>query len=320
MYKSRRRDRFPLGALAWRESPDMEYTTMPSLAPPQHHALRRPECPLLQLPAELRNQILRYVVTQPEPIALHELGAPFTINVNILSTCRQLRDEARYFLYHENVLGIGIDSRGSVSSLLFSRSHSICEYRAEEPVAEASALFLDRFSHFQIRLLNRSRPDSLRMAIKRIERGFKTKHITVVLPPRNPVQPLMTPSATPFRNYPQIFNPLLPFATLRCASFNVLRSDGSPANSHFGTMIDLVTSERPSIDMAQKYHDVQRSARAVQRMLLPPSDLLQHFDVLCTALFEHVRELCQSANASDQDAFVIACEKFECCYRQLQDL
>ncbi|KAJ9617251.1 hypothetical protein H2200_000972 [Cladophialophora chaetospira] len=291
----------------------------PGSAPSQQEATQQ-QCRLLRLPAELRIQILRYLVTQTEPITLHQPDAPFTIDVNILSTCRQLRDEARPFLYRGNVLDIGIDSRGSVSSLLFSRSHSICEYRAEEAVNEVSGLFLDRFSRFQIRLLNRSRPDSLRMAIKRIEHGFKSKHVTVVLPSRTPGQlPMMQPGPR-FRLYPQLSNPLLPFATLRCASFNVLYSDASPANVQFGGMMDLVTSNRPCIDMSQRCHDVHRSARAVQRILLPASNLFHEFDKLCTALFEHVWELCQCANKSDQDAFVIACEKFDYCYCQLMEL
>src|SRR4051812_21365201 len=88
-------------------------------------------------------------------------------------------------------------------------------------------------------------------AIKRIEHDLNNKHITVVLPPRNPARSPSPPLATRLNNYPQIDSPLSPFSVLRCASFNVLNSDASPADAQFDTLIDLVTSNRPPIDMAQ---------------------------------------------------------------------
>lgn len=297
----------------------MAYTNTPSIASPQHES-SQPLSRLLELPGELRNRILRYIVTQSEPITLRHREATFTIDVKILTTCKQLRDEASSLLYHENLFEIEIDSLGSITSLHFSKYQSICEYRTEEAVTEVSALFLDRFSHFQFRLIDARRPDSLRKAIERIEHGLNNKHITVILPPRNPGRGPTPPSATRIRNYPQIVSPLSPFSALRCASFLVLNDDASPADAQFGTLIDLVTSNRPPIRMAQKYHDVQRSARAVDKMLLPSGDLVRDFKKLRTVLFGHVRELCQSVNKSDQDAFVIACEKFESCYRQIEDL
>ncbi len=302
----------------WRIRLD-SHTNMPTRAASQHEALQ-PLSSLLQLPAELRNQILRYLVTQPEPITLYNPDSPFTINVNILYTCRQLRTEATWFLLHKNVFEIAIDSRGPVVSLLFSKYHSVCEYRADEAVAEVSTLFLDRFSHFQFRLPNNRRPDSLRRTMKRIEQGLNNKHVTVVLPPRSLAQSLVPPSATRSRNYPHIDNPLSPFSALRCASFNVLDGIASLANAQFGVLIDLVRSDRPPIDMAQRYHDLQRSARAVDRMLPPSSELVEEFGLLHTALVEHVWEACQAANKSDQDAFIMSCERFEDCYRQIQDL
>ncbi|KAK5062469.1 hypothetical protein LTR84_004541 [Exophiala bonariae] len=294
---------------------------MSTIVSPQHE-VTQPLSRLLELPGELRNRIVRYVVTQPYPIALRQdqEEAPFTIDVRILYTCKQLRDEASSFLHDENIFEIEVDSHGSVTSLHFTKYHSICEYRAQEVVSEVSALFLDRFSHFQFRLLDTRSPDSLRKAIQRIAYSLNNKHITVIPPRRNPTRRATAALATRVRDYPQIDSPLSPFSTLRCASFSVLDHNGSVADADFGTLIDLVTSGRPPICMAQKYNDVERSARAVDKMLILPGDLLQDFGKLRTVLFKHLRELCQCANKSDQDTFMIACERFESCYRQIQEL
>lgn len=303
----------------------MAYIHMLSTISPQQNASLQQETPqtpseLLQLPGELRNRILRYIVTQPTPITLRHAEAPFTIAINILYTCRQLKEEACSLLYHENVFEIEIDSLGSITSLHFSKYQSLSEYRGEEAVTDIGSVFLDRFSRFQFRLLDARRPDSLRKAIKRIEHSFNNKHITVILPPRNSTRSLIPPPAIRLRNYPQINSPLSPFSTLRCASFHVFNSDASSADGQFGTLIDLVKSHRPRIDMAQKYNDVQRSARTVDRMLLRSSDMTMDFELLRTALFEQMREVYENASKSDQDAFSVACETFEGYYHQIQDL
>lgn len=303
----------------------MAYTNLLSPISPQQEASPQPETSqtpreFLQLPGELRNRILRYIVTQPEPITLRHAEAPFTIAINILYTCRQIKEEACSLLYHENVFEIEIDSLGSITSLHFSKYQSLSEYRGEEAVAEVGSVFLDRFSRFQFRLLDARRPDSLRKAIKRIEHSFNNKHVTVILPPPNSTRSLGPPSAIRPHNYPQINSPLSLFSTLRCASFHVFNSDASSADWQFKSLIDLVKSQRPRIDMAQKYYDVQRSARTVDRMLLRSSDLTRDFELLRTALFEQMREVYENASKSDQDAFVGACETFESCYHQIQEL
>ena len=266
----------------------------------------------LALPGELRNRILRYVVTQPEPVALRYRDAPFSIDVNILYTCKQLRDEARSFLYDENVFEIEVDGQGLTASLHFSRRHSICEYRSPEAITEVSDLFLKTFRNFRFRLLDARWPDSLRRTIKYIEPCLANKRLTVILPPgRRPRND---------RRYPVIGNPLASFSILRCASFEVVSSDGSRNDPQFSQLIELVTSDREPIDMAQQYYDIQRSMRAVDKMLLPSDNLLRDFNDLRNELSDHVRQICDSVNRSDQDAFLLIRARFEDLYCQIRDL
>jgi len=278
---------------------------------------------LLQLPGEVRNQILRHVVTQPEPIALRRLGSSFTIDVNVLHTCRQLRDEARFFLYNENTLEIEIDSLRMITSLHFSKRHSICEYRAEEAIAEVSVTFLERFSRFQFRFLDARRLGSLHRAIGCIKHCFKDKHVTVILPlpksARAGDDPLVL-AAPRLRKYPQLHSPLLPFSLLRCMSFSVRSEDPDYDPTQHEKLVDLVMSDRPIVDMARLYEDAQRSARAVDRMLVPIYVSAQGFDTLRVDVFESMWTMCESAGRSDQDAFLLQAERFENCYRHIQEL
>lgn len=297
----------------------MTEQSVPSAVFQDEHALQAPS-PLLQLPGELRNQILRYVVTQPEPIALRRARSPFSIDLSILSCCRQLRDEATGFLYQENVFEVEVDSHGLVTSLHFSKHHLICEYRAEEAVAEISKVFLEKFARFQFRFRDTRTPDSLRGAIKRIAPRLSNKHLTIILPPPRDHRRMPTAGTTRPRAYPNIVNPLSPFSLLRCASLAVIEDHANYAKSQHEKLIDLVTSGRPSIDMTQQYNDLQRSARAVDRMLMPPVHSLGDYELLRQALFEHMHESCEHANRSDQDAFLQAVGRFEDCYRQMQEL
>jgi len=290
-------------------------------SPSQDQTLRS-RSRLLQLPGEVRNQILRHVVTQPEPIALRRPDSPFSIDVSVLYTCKQLRDEARFFLYHENIFEIEIDSLGTITSLHFSKLHSICEYRAEEAIREVSVTFLERFSRFQFRFQDARRLDSLRRAMGYIKHCFKDKHVTVILPSPKPVRAGNDPltAAMRLRKYPQLHSPLLPFSLLRCASFSV-RSDGPDHDpTQHEKLVDLVTSDRPMIDMARLYEDVQRSARAVDKMLVPTYVSTEGFDILRVDVFESMWTMCESASRSDQDAFLLQAEKFEDCYRCIQEL
>jgi hypothetical protein len=247
--------------------------------------------------------------------------ATWAIDLNVLYTCKQLNCEATSILHHRNTLEVEIDSMGTVASLHFSKHHSICEYRAPEAITEVASLFLEKFQHFQFRFLDARRPDSLRKAIKLVQRSLVQKHVTVIAPsPRLPR--LATQLSTHRLNsrYPRVDSALSCFSILRCASFSVRTTDPDQDPADYHHLVDLVTGDRPQCDMVEMYYDLQRSVRAVDKMLLPSSASLPRFDMLYLQLLEHMRDMSQSANRSEQDAFLRQCKEFEDCYCQIQEL
>ena len=69
-------------------------------------------------------------------------------------------------------------------------------------------------------------------------------------------------------------------------------------------LIELVTSNRPVLDMTREYEDAQCSARNVVRMLVPEG-FSQDYERLGDQVFERLAAMCESANRSDQDAFLV---------------
>jgi hypothetical protein len=292
---------------------------MHSAAPPQYDTLQSRSRVLL-LPGELRNQILRYVVTQSEPLDLCNLRTPFNIDVSVMYVCKQLRDEARFFLYHENTLELGIESMGTVTSLHFSRHHSMCEYRAEEAVRDISSVFLERFLHFQFRFVDARFLGSLRRTISAIKHYFRNKHIKVILPPPKERGTAYQAATLPRVSlYPYINSPLSCFSLIRCASLSVSSPVFNYNLNQYKKLIELVTSNRPVLDMTREYEDAQCSARNVDRMLVPDG-CFQDYERLGDQVFERLAAMCESANRSDQDAFLIEQEEFERCYREIKEL
>ncbi len=207
---------------------------------------------LLQLPFELRSQILRLVVTQAEPIDLCSLEAPFSIDLRVMYVCNQLRDEARPLLYEENTLGVGIESTGQVAFLHFSRYHSLCEYRTQEAVADIVSVFLERFSRFQFRFsVNARNMASLHTAMKAIQYCFLDKHITVILPLQKRFRVArQTPTSATVPFYPRAHNLLSSFSIIRCSSFAITSVFADFDLSQHEKLIRLVTSNEPIIDTA----------------------------------------------------------------------
>lgn len=72
-----------------------------------HHTLISP---LLSLPGEIRNKILRVLLTHETPIVIHSFGTlkppkpvKLYLTPNIIQVCRTLHDEGRSILYGENL-------------------------------------------------------------------------------------------------------------------------------------------------------------------------------------------------------------------------
>ena len=59
-------------------------------------------CPLLQLPAELRNEIWQLALVRDEPIRIFHPGMGARLEPALLATCKQIRNEAQDMLYSEN--------------------------------------------------------------------------------------------------------------------------------------------------------------------------------------------------------------------------
>lgn len=235
--------------------------------------------------------------------------------------CKQLSDEARSLLYADNTLEVGIESlRGTVATLHFSRYHSTCEYRAKEANEDISSVFLERFSHFQFRFADARQLGSLRRAINAIKHNFQNKHITVILPPpKERRTPSHAPTAPMVPLYPRINSTLLCFSLIRCASLSII----SPVSGYDVTqhkfLVDLVTSNRPVVDMARVYESAQSSARNVKRMLVPDG-FFQEYQRLQGRLFRCLAAMCESANRADQDVFLKEQEGFEGWYREVEEL
>ena len=301
------------------QCPHTKPAAMHSAAPSQE-GTPRARSRLLQLPGELRNQILRLIVTQPEPLELCNLKASFDIEVSVMYVCKQLRDEARSFLYHENTLEVGIESMGIVTSPHFSRHHSMCEYRAEEAVKDVSSVFLERFSHFQFRFADARKLGSLRGAISAIKHHFHDKHIKVILPPpKGPRTAHQAATLPRVSLYPRINSPLSCFSLIRCASLSITSTVFNYDPTQHKKLIELVTSNRPVLDMNQEYEAAQCSARNVTRMLVPDG-FFQDYERLGYQVFKRLAAMCESANSSDQDAFLDEQEEFERCYREIEEL
>lgn len=275
---------------------------------------------LLKLPGELRNQILRNLVTQQEPIRFYNAIPNHRLEPNILRVCHQLRDEAMFIYNRENTLDIKVDSRNTIASMHFSRHHSISEYRAKEAIEEIVTVFLHRFHRFQFSFEDTKRLDSFRKSIWMVKDHFRGKHISVTLPPLKSLSSETAQPSSRRGKYPQINSPTSVFSVIRCKSFSVVAFYPGQDLTQYDTLRDLVTSERPVVNMAKTYEDIQRSARALDKMLLPLNMSVEEFDTLRADLFEHTWTMCEAANVSDQDRFSEATRMFEEGYRQLQDV
>ncbi len=275
---------------------------------------------LLDLPGEIRNEILRHVVVQRAPIDLYQLKSALDIDLSILRVCKQLKEEASAFVYRDNTLSVTIDSRGTVSSLHFSKYHSICEYRGDEAVNEVRALYLERFSRFQFQFADAKRSRSLHTIMNHIKHHFDNKHVTVVLPPTKETK-LTVQGAAPSRSslYPRLNSPLGSFSLFRCASFCVLGTQPDQDLSEYQKLIDVVQSSRPVIDMTREYENAQVSARNVERMLVPDG-FFQDYDRLRVDILARLALLCESAKESDLDNFLSHQQEFEICYKRIEEL
>ena len=278
---------------------------------------------LLQLPFELRSQILRFVVTQPESIDLWAPGAPFSIDVRVMYVCRQLRDEARPLLYDDNTLDICIESRGKITSLHFSRHHLLCEYDAQATVDDIVSVFLGRFSHFRFRFHENARIlFSLYRAISAIQACFTDNHITVILPTRKEENSLTRHRAAVLArrtNYPRVDGLLCCFSIIRCRSFSVISPDADHDLGQYEQLTELVTSNRPVVDMTLEFEQAQRAARSVDRMLLPDG-LFPEFERLSDQVFQHLAAMGESARTSSQATFLSERDEFYHCYREVANL
>jgi hypothetical protein len=282
--------------------------------------MERPQSRLLELPGELRNQILRHLVTQRAPIDLYHAKAELDIDLNVLYVCKQLKEEATAFIYSENTLKVIIESRGTVSSLNFSKYHSICEYRGEEAVQEVHTLYLERFSHFQFQFTGARRSSSLHTILSDIKQHFDNKHVTILLPPTKEAKAIIQGMA-PARStlYPRLNSLLGSFSLFRCASFSVIGAQPGQDLSEHEKLIDVVQSQRPVVDMTREYESAQVSARNVERMLVPDG-FFQDYDRLRVDILARLALMCESAKESDLDTFLAHQQEFQSCYKKIDEL
>ena len=215
--------------------------------------------PLLYLPGELRNQILGYVVSQSESIELYNLQGVFDIDVRVKYVCRQLRDEVRSVLYYGNTLMVRIDNTGTPTSLSFSRHHSICDFSASEAVEDIISIFLQRFSRLRFCFTYIRNPRSLHRALSTTKHYFNGKYISIVLPLSRALhQKVVLPSL-----YYWIRVLLSCFSIIRCASLSVVSIVSNYDLTQHDKLIELVTSNKPVLDMHQEYVDAHCSVSNV---------------------------------------------------------
>ena len=276
---------------------------------------------LLELPGELRNQILKYVVTQPEPIDLYNPKASFSIELAVMYACKQLRDEARFPLYHENTLQVGIQTTGKRTYLEISRHHVTCEYRAKEAITEITSLFFDRFSRIQFRFADTRPSGALRETISTLSNCFQGKHLSIILPRPKETKMATQQIATTSRVslYPRITSLLASFSLIRCALMSVSCPVPDYDVSQHDKLCELVTSHEPVVDMTREYEKAERSARNVVKMLIPDG-CFQDYERLGDLIFDRLAAMCESANNSDQHAFLARQEEFQRHYQAIEEL
>lgn len=248
--------------------------------------------------------------------------ASFSIDVRVTYVCRQLRDEARPLLYDENTLQIGIESRGKVTSLHFSRHHLLCECNAHETVEDIVSVFLGRFSHFRFRFHGNTRIlFTLYRAITAIQACFNEKHIEVILPPCKKQNSIARHRAAVLARtgYPRVDGLLSCFSIIRCRSFSVISPDADHDLSQYEQLIELVTSNRPVVDMTLEFEQAQRAARSVDRVLLPDG-LSPEFERLSDRVFQHLAAMGESARMSNQVTFLSERDEFYRRYREVEGL
>lgn len=83
-------------------SPSQRIFEIPSkmAAHPAMDTAMKCQCPLLDLPGELRNSICRFVFTDENHMSLNKEDV--TTRLPLLGTCRQIRSEAAEIFYAEN--------------------------------------------------------------------------------------------------------------------------------------------------------------------------------------------------------------------------
>jgi len=279
----------------------------------------QPRSRLLQLPCELRDEILRYVVTQSEPMDLIDPEAVLELDLRVMYVCRQLRDEARALLYHENTLAVIVQTKGPVTHVQFSLHDWMTEYSLEKIVDDISSRFLERFARFQFRFADFKQLGSLRRSFDAIKHHFHKRHIQFILPPQK--ERITTHQALSHRIllYGCITSPLACFSVIRCGSLSITSHAPDYNLIQHHKLIDLVTSSRPVVDMVREYDNAQHLARSLAKMIVPLV-ASQDFERLKYQLLVHLAAICQSANMSDQDSFLVKQEDFKKCYREIEDL
>lgn len=113
-----------------------------------------PTSPLLALPAELRNEILYYLLIQRQTAPVSILGGPRSPKPprfcsNVLLTCKQLKAEGTPILYGENVFAAHPSLLATLPSLLLATR----PYRISlPPVKEAHLIPLIKRFYIHVRL------------------------------------------------------------------------------------------------------------------------------------------------------------------------
>lgn len=270
---------------------------------------------LLLLPAELRLHILRLLVTQSSLIALWQTLVPCTLDLNIMRTCHQLRDEGRDLLYNENTVHIGIvpihDSRGAGMYIQHRPCHVVTYPHSKRP-NEKQIAFLKPFSRFQITVMNPVAVHILLSGIRQIKHVLDCKHIWLAMPAgilEGPVEP------TRMDPYPYIVhkNPLLAFTILRCKSFTITSHDEEACRS----LISLVESREEVLDIANiclyaqcMFHDTASYGDHHSSSL----------EALRCDLREQLKGMFKSADEIDQGRFTQARDKYEVCLRAVREV
>ena len=133
------------------------------------------------------------------------------------------------------------------------------------------------------------------------------------------VTPQHTVSTARVTLYPRITSLLASFSLIRCASMSVSCPVPDYDVSQHDKLCELVMSNEPIVDMTREYEKAERSARNVVKMLIPDG-CFQEYERLGDMIFDRLAAMCESANFSDQHAFLARQEEFERHYQEIEEL